>query len=80
VRRWRVPPGSGAFSHLDAVRVDSGVAEGDEVGTHYDPMIAKVSGLCACTPVHVCARVRVCVYYSVAVMAWAHTWIPCRLR
>lgn len=42
VRRWRVPPGSGAFDHQAAVRVDSGVTEGGEVGTHYDPMIAKV--------------------------------------
>lgn len=42
VRRWRVPPAAGAFSHTDAIRVDSGVAEGDEVGTNYDPMIAKL--------------------------------------
>jgi acetyl-CoA/propionyl-CoA carboxylase biotin carboxyl carrier protein len=33
VRRWRVP---------DGVRVDAGVAEGSEVTTHYDPMLAKV--------------------------------------
>ncbi|WP_241004307.1 biotin carboxylase N-terminal domain-containing protein [Conexibacter sp. SYSU D00693] len=33
VRRWRVPEG---------VRVDAGVAEGVEVGTSYDPLLAKV--------------------------------------
>ena len=42
VLRWRVPSGSGAFTHEAAVRVDSGVREGDVVGTHYDPMIAKL--------------------------------------
>jgi len=59
VRRWRVPPGSVAFtpgcvadgpagSAANAaeprvrVRVDSGVDEGDQVGTFYDPMVAKL--------------------------------------
>lgn len=82
MRRWRVPPGSVAFTpgcvasaaHTQApasttgsdgaagavsgpaspgvdgavhtggvrVRVDSGVDEGDDVGTFYDPMIAKL--------------------------------------
>lgn len=35
ITRWYVPPGPG-------VRVDSGVASGSVIGTHYDPMIAKV--------------------------------------
>jgi len=35
VRRWRAPSGPG-------VRVDSGVREGAEIGTAYDPMLAKV--------------------------------------
>ena len=35
VRRFSVPA-------IDGVRVDAGVAEGFEVGVHYDPMIAKV--------------------------------------
>ncbi len=35
VRRWRAPRGAG-------VRVDSGVRAGSEVGTAYDPMLAKV--------------------------------------
>mmetsp|Transcript_32759 Transcript_32759/g.82530 ORF Transcript_32759/g.82530 Transcript_32759/m.82530 type:complete len:422 (+) Transcript_32759:355-1620(+) len=42
VRRWRVPPGAGAFSLGSSIRVDSGIIEGDTVGTLYDPMIAKV--------------------------------------
>ena len=43
MRRWRVPRAAAAFTHEGPpVRVDSGVAEGDDVGTHYDPMIAKV--------------------------------------
>jgi hypothetical protein len=42
VRRWRVPASAAAFDPAAPVRVDSGVAEGDEVGTHYDPMIAKI--------------------------------------
>lgn len=41
VRRWRTPASASTFS-LGPVRVDSGVREGDEVGTFYDPMIAKV--------------------------------------
>ena len=42
VRRWRVPRAAGAFDHAPVVRVDSGVEEGGEVGTHYDPMVAKL--------------------------------------
>jgi hypothetical protein len=42
VLRWSVPPGAGAFEHAAIVRVDSGVREGDSVGTNYDPMIAKI--------------------------------------
>ncbi|GBF87474.1 hypothetical protein Rsub_00185 [Raphidocelis subcapitata] len=42
VRRWRVPPAAAAFDPAAALRVDSGVAEGDEVGTFYDPMVAKI--------------------------------------
>lgn len=33
--RWRVPEGEG-------VRVDAGVAEGNGVSSHYDPMLAKI--------------------------------------
>jgi 3-methylcrotonyl-CoA carboxylase alpha subunit len=41
-------PGFGVLAHLhlpeetDALRIDTGVDEGDEVTVHYDPMIAKV--------------------------------------
>lgn len=41
-------PGFGRLAHLDmpvdtdAVRVDTGVRQGDEVTVHYDPMIAKI--------------------------------------
>jgi acetyl-CoA/propionyl-CoA carboxylase biotin carboxyl carrier protein len=35
LRNWRAPSGPG-------VRVDSGVAAGSTVGTHYDPLLAKV--------------------------------------
>lgn len=43
VRRWRPPSGSANFYPPDApLRVDSGVQEGGLVGTHYDPMIAKI--------------------------------------
>jgi acetyl-CoA/propionyl-CoA carboxylase biotin carboxyl carrier protein len=35
VRRYRAPSGAG-------VRVDAGIREGSEVGTDYDPMLAKV--------------------------------------
>ena len=41
-------PGFGVLAHLhlpeesDAVRIDTGVDEGDEVTVHYDPMIAKL--------------------------------------
>ncbi|HWT25241.1 MAG TPA: biotin carboxylase N-terminal domain-containing protein, partial [Solirubrobacteraceae bacterium] len=35
IRRWRAPAGPG-------VRVDAGVREGTEVGTRYDPLLAKV--------------------------------------
>ncbi|GLI62959.1 hypothetical protein VaNZ11_005815 [Volvox africanus] len=41
VRRWRTPAEAVAF-HNAAMRVDSGVQEGDTVGTFYDPMIAKL--------------------------------------
>lgn len=41
VLRWRVPPGA-AFFQDAPLRVDSGVQEGDTVGVHYDPMIAKL--------------------------------------
>ena len=34
--RYREPPAG------DAVRVDSGVSEGDEISIHYDPLIAKL--------------------------------------
>ena len=30
------------FGHRDGVRLDSGVEVGDEVGIHYDPMLAKI--------------------------------------
>ncbi|KMO98032.1 acetyl/propionyl/methylcrotonyl-CoA carboxylase subunit alpha [Streptomyces roseus] len=42
-RDWR--PQSGVLHTLDvpgAVRVDTGFADGDAVGVHYDPMLAKV--------------------------------------
>lgn len=42
VRRWRVPATAGFFDHRHTIRVDSGVREGDDVGTNYDPMIAKL--------------------------------------
>ncbi|MEQ9325853.1 MAG: acetyl/propionyl/methylcrotonyl-CoA carboxylase subunit alpha [Rhodospirillales bacterium] len=41
-------PATGTLSHLrypaqsGNIRVDGGVAEGDEVGVHYDPMISKI--------------------------------------
>src|SRR5439155_26408364 len=38
-------PQAGRLDRLrlpDSVRVDAGVAEGDEIGTSYDPMIAKL--------------------------------------
>jgi 3-methylcrotonyl-CoA carboxylase alpha subunit len=41
-------PAAGRIAHLRfpqasaQVRVDTGVQEGDEIGTHYDPMIAKL--------------------------------------
>ncbi|GLC58882.1 hypothetical protein PLESTB_001413000 [Pleodorina starrii] len=41
VRRWRTPPDAAAFCN-GPLRVDSGVREGDPVGTYYDPMIAKL--------------------------------------
>lgn len=50
VRRWRTPRGASSFTApplsgpAAGIRVDSGVREGDIVGTHYDPMIAKVIG------------------------------------
>ncbi|KAF8058913.1 hypothetical protein HT031_005481 [Scenedesmus sp. PABB004] len=42
VLRWRTPAGAGAFDHAAPLRVDSGVREGEAVGTYYDPMIAKI--------------------------------------
>ncbi|GAB2834757.1 hypothetical protein GCM10027091_76000 [Streptomyces daliensis] len=42
-RGWR--PQTGALHRLDVpdgVRLDSGVSGGDEIGVHYDPMLAKV--------------------------------------
>lgn len=45
VEKWKVPQGSVEFclpESLEGIRVDSGVRGGDEVGVHYDPMIAKV--------------------------------------
>ncbi|KAL6777386.1 hypothetical protein ACKKBF_B21300 [Auxenochlorella protothecoides x Auxenochlorella symbiontica] len=39
--RWRPPPGAAEFGP-GAVRVDSGINQGDQVGVHYDPMIAKL--------------------------------------
>jgi 3-methylcrotonyl-CoA carboxylase alpha subunit len=36
IRHWRMPAAS------RAVRIDSGVEPGDEVGPHYDPMLAKL--------------------------------------
>ncbi|CAL8464529.1 g4064 [Coccomyxa elongata] len=42
LQRWHVPPGAVSFNHHGAVRVDSGVRAGDQVGVHYDPMIAKL--------------------------------------
>ncbi len=38
-------PAAGRISHLsfpDTVRADTGVAQGDDVSPHYDPMIAKI--------------------------------------
>ncbi len=41
-------PATGRIHHLrwpapdQAIRIDTGVREGDSIGTHYDPMIAKV--------------------------------------
>lgn len=42
VLRWRVPDTAHTFDHTAAIRVDSGVSEGDNVGVNYDPMIAKI--------------------------------------
>ncbi|EIE19193.1 biotin carboxylase [Coccomyxa subellipsoidea C-169] len=42
LQRWRIPHGAVSFSHIGDVRVDSGVRKGDQVGVHYDPMIAKL--------------------------------------
>eukprot|EP00879_Flechtneria_rotunda_P001862 GHRR01002033.1.p1 GENE.GHRR01002033.1~~GHRR01002033.1.p1 ORF type:complete len:621 (+),score=231.38 GHRR01002033.1:1707-3569(+) len=42
VLRWRTPANAGQFDHQAGIRVDSGVSEGDSVGTNYDPMIAKI--------------------------------------
>ncbi|WIA19437.1 hypothetical protein OEZ85_004054 [Tetradesmus obliquus] len=42
VLRWRTPAAAQQFDHTAAIRVDSGVSEGDTVGTNYDPMIAKI--------------------------------------
>lgn len=42
-------PGSGKIVHLreprgekDSVRIDTGVRQGDEISTFYDPMISKL--------------------------------------
>lgn len=42
--RWKTPAGAATFDPCSgaSIRVDSGVREGDAVGTHYDPMIAKI--------------------------------------
>lgn len=43
VAHWSLPPFSEAFGLNRSVpRVDSALAVGDEVGVHYDPMIAKL--------------------------------------
>lgn len=42
VLRWQVPAAAVPFDHTASIRVDSGVSEGDTVGTNYDPMIAKI--------------------------------------
>eukprot|EP00798_Chlamydomonas_sp_ICE-L_P010371 gene10371-8311_t len=43
VHRWRPPTDAVSFSHLGgAIRVDSGVHEGDDVGINYAPIIDKV--------------------------------------
>ena len=51
VARWRVPPGSVAFTHHGDVRVDSGVQQGDQVLMH-----ASLQGSCylcqAACPMH----------------------------
>ncbi len=39
IERFRLP---GSEEYGGAVRIDSAVSEGDEVSSHYDPMIAKV--------------------------------------
>jgi 3-methylcrotonyl-CoA carboxylase alpha subunit len=36
IRRWRAP------SHRADVRLDAGFGEGDEIGIHYDPLLAKL--------------------------------------
>lgn len=41
VLRWQVPPDAAFFTDAP-VRVDSGVVQGDTVGTLYDPMVAKL--------------------------------------
>lgn len=38
VLRWQVPAGSVFFDHQATIRVDSGVSEGDTVGTNYGKM------------------------------------------
>uniref|UniRef100_A0A061QJ99 3-methylcrotonyl-CoA carboxylase alpha subunit n=1 Tax=Tetraselmis sp. GSL018 TaxID=582737 RepID=A0A061QJ99_9CHLO len=40
--RWEVPAGWARFGFGSDVRIDTGVQAGEQVGTHYDPMIAKV--------------------------------------
>ncbi len=40
--RFVVPDAEGVFTHEVGLRLDSGFGSGDEVGTHYDAMLAKV--------------------------------------
>jgi acetyl/propionyl-CoA carboxylase alpha subunit len=42
IERLRLPSNSLLQSDLGSLRVDAGVAEGDEIGLAYDPMIAKL--------------------------------------
>ncbi|MCT9929330.1 biotin/lipoyl-binding protein [Planotetraspora sp. A-T 1434] len=42
LRRFEIPGVDGEFTLGGRLRLDSGVVSGDEVGVHYDPMLAKV--------------------------------------